>query len=505
MHWAAKEGDVDLAKLLLTYGAKVEGKTKNENTAFHIAAESKQIDIIRELLQHDKCHAFINAKNQEGKAPINLAILGGHADIICLLLDSGAELKDSEGKDIPLILATAQAGHIDAFKRALDKTGDLDQKSSYLNTTLQLSSKCGHFALVEYVLDNGADIETVDDNGQTPLFLVGEYPELTIMLLNRGADMEAKNHGGQTPLQHYAELGQIKSLAVLLSYGCNIQSIDKNGNTALHYACRNNQQEVLLLLLEKGIDTDDISEDGETALHIVIDKSFLNLVDLLINGGSDINQSDHEFGMTSLHLAVQQKNIEAVRLLLNRNADFGLVDGGGETALLHAVQRRLPEIATLLIERGVNVNMLTRIEATPLYFAVRDGDPVMVKILLDKGAQISNFNGNGFNSYLRKAIFFAKMRVTFSEKAKLREYIETIILLIKAGDDAPGIQVPEEWKNEFSNLSNAMENTQKMAQEIERADFYVSLGQTNALETMPTIGGMLYEYRGDFVNELESK
>jgi ankyrin repeat protein len=195
-----------------------------------------------------------------------------------------------------------------------------------------------------------------------------------------------------------------------------------------------------------------------------------------------------------------------VRLLLNRNADFGLVNRGFGTALHVAVYKGLPEIATLLIERGANVNMFNRRRTTPLSFAVLGGDPVMVKILLDKGAQISNFNGLAYgDSLLRKAISIAKVGLRCKERATLRKFIETIVLLIKAGDNATGVQVPEEWKKEFPELSNALENTQKRVQEIEGADIYVLSGQTDAFNTMSTIGGVLDEYRGDFVNELESK
>jgi len=57
-------------------------------------------------------------------------------------------------------------------------------------TALHFASKCGRMDIVHYLLDQGADVNTRDDAGETPLFWAcrGNFVEMVEMLVSRAAD-----------------------------------------------------------------------------------------------------------------------------------------------------------------------------------------------------------------------------------------------------------------------------------------------------------------------------
>ena len=63
-------------------------------------------------------------------------------------------------------------------------------------------------------------------------------------------------------------------------------------NNALHLALREGHKETVQLLLEKGIDINQTNKIGWNALHLASSEGHLEVVKLLIEKGIDINQTD---------------------------------------------------------------------------------------------------------------------------------------------------------------------------------------------------------------------
>jgi ankyrin repeat protein len=98
------------------------------------ACKTGDVGIVRELIKGDS--GLANAKEDWGIRPLHVAATEGHAEVVALLLDNGA---------------------------------DVDAKNDYGVTPLYLAAAWGHVEVVSPLLAAGADKTIEEQNGETPL------------------------------------------------------------------------------------------------------------------------------------------------------------------------------------------------------------------------------------------------------------------------------------------------------------------------------------------------
>ena len=104
--------------------------------------------------------------------------------------------KETETK-IPLLKA-ASLGDIPLAQMLLNYKAQINKKNFLGNTALNMALQKNHPPLVEFLLQNKADPNTIDDQRHTPLHLMASnhypYNALSLgMLLNAGADLHMKD------------------------------------------------------------------------------------------------------------------------------------------------------------------------------------------------------------------------------------------------------------------------------------------------------------------------
>lgn len=114
--------------------------------------------------------------------------------------------------------------------------------------------------------------------------------------------------------------------------------------------------------------------------YVVYAKSFCrsDIVEFLINNGSDIHQDDD----TSLITASLHGCEKVVRILVNNGANIHAQDN---QALVSASSRGYTKIVEFLVENGAAVDDLYN---SPICWACKNGHIEVVKYLLDKGVEI---------------------------------------------------------------------------------------------------------------------
>ena len=280
---------------------------------------------------------------------------------------------------------------------------------------------------VNACLEAGADVNTPDRTGDTPLHTaaqVGRLPEVILALVNAGADVHARRSDGSTPLHvALARGGSPEVVEALVAAGADVNARDNTGNTPLHGFGWSSDPAVARRLLELGADPNarnnagrvaypascenwntvsftriasapeaaacvaegrDVNARdglGNTPLHYAIESNALRLAELLLASGADPDIANHQ-GASPLHLAAVYNTVR-VQLLLDAGADTDLRDGSGATPL-HAAEGN-PEISGLLLAAGADARAVDDWGRTTLHSATRS-DSVTIAALVAAGA-----------------------------------------------------------------------------------------------------------------------
>jgi ankyrin repeat protein len=126
LHLAVQIGDIDMARLLLKNGAKVNGKDIQGLTSLQTAAlYNVNVDIARLLIENG---AFVNVKDSIGRTPLHHSANNPHStNVAKLLIENGANLNvTNEYGSTPLHYATYQE-NVD-FARLLIEHGAMINK-----------------------------------------------------------------------------------------------------------------------------------------------------------------------------------------------------------------------------------------------------------------------------------------------------------------------------------------------------------------------------------------
>ncbi|KIW25710.1 hypothetical protein, variant [Cladophialophora immunda] len=121
----------------------------------------------------------------------------------------------------------------------------LDDTPNLRDAWLIEASEMGQIEVVEQLLNKGADLESKDVSGCTPLSLAADQGNQVVvqLLLEKSADLEVKEHSrNQTPLALAVENGHQAVVQLLLEKGAELEAKDNMGRTALWLAVQKGHQ-----------------------------------------------------------------------------------------------------------------------------------------------------------------------------------------------------------------------------------------------------------------------
>jgi len=229
-------------------------------------------------------------------------------------------LNKLDGNGNTALLYAAREGHEAVVQLLVEKGANIEVKDSDSNTALIRAALYGHEAVVRLLVEKGADIETKDSDGNTALIWAALFGQEAVvqLLVEKGADIEAKNSDGNTALLYAAREGYEAVVRLLVEKGADIKAKNSDGNMALIRAAQRGHEAVVWLLVEKGVDIEAKDSDSDTALIRAALYGHEAVVRLLVEKGADIEVKNRH-GKTALVVAAEGGHEAIVQLLQTPN------------------------------------------------------------------------------------------------------------------------------------------------------------------------------------------
>lgn len=267
---------------------------------------------------------------------------------------------------------------------------------------------------VEFLLQVGLDVNSVSHLLGSPLVLAEAKKnyKMVELLVEYGAKLDTCVSLSTSPCQsliaYAVSVDDEKMVKLLLRLGANINYMDNSLGTALHYSAIFGSKDMVQLLIENGSDVlirnknnglplDMVSiEKGESFVEFFrqktiensclkkVSKENINSILKYISSPLQINNIHDSRGLFPFHIAANSGNIEAVKLLISIGADLNIRDTkDGITPLHLAIIQDQIKIAKFLIEQGANVNIKSNSGITPMHLAIRMNNSELQEILMN--------------------------------------------------------------------------------------------------------------------------
>ncbi|MEY4095225.1 MAG: hypothetical protein RLZZ53_2424 [Acidobacteriota bacterium] len=382
---AAARGDRDAVKALLKNAADVNAAQGDGMTALHWAAMNGDVDLAQMLIV---AGANVKATTRLGSyTPLYLASQQGHGAIIQALIKAGGDVKAGTPNGTTPLMVAAASGELDAVKALVDGGSDVNAKDGVrLQTPLMYAAASNRAAVITYLASKGADVKAtskVSDlanlsregagfggNPQVPgapggqgapgaqgAQAGGRRGPMPGVDRNYNLNELIVAHGGLTPLLYAVRQGYLESTTALLSAGADVNGESAGDRTSpLLMAIINGHFDLAKVLLDKGANPNAVSAQGVSPLYGVLNVEwapkalypqpqahkqqklgYLELMKALIDKGADVNARTRmkvwysgysfdlsgvdEIGASVFWRAAYASDIAAMKLLVASGAD----------------------------------------------------------------------------------------------------------------------------------------------------------------------------------------
>lgn len=344
-----------------------------------LAAAEGDLVRIRRLLKADPGLANCNWAYYQ---PLHFAVREGHAEVVRVLLDHGADPAAASGLDY----------HVPPLERARDRGYDeiagllTEAIASRYDAPPVGEQACevvrrGDQTEARAFFDASPDLVNAgDERGNRPLHVaVEEYNlEMTALLLDKGAEPDPVRWDGCKPL-HLAVFRARKTRGrlnpLLTGY-----LIARGAEYSMTVACALGDERRVRKLLEKDRNlSGDQDSCGFSPLFSAAGQGYIDIVQLLLDHGADPNAAEHNAPRGhALYEAVAGNHLETAKLLLDHGADPNApVESSGVPLSQALGQGKNEEMINLLYQHGAtaDISMYVLLDNIPVVGELLGADP----------------------------------------------------------------------------------------------------------------------------------
>ena len=333
---------------------------------------------------------LVNMKSIEDDTPLHFAC--GDPKQIRLLIAAGADVNAENALGATPLMFAVREGE-ESVQLLLEQGALPNAKTKSGVTTLEIALEENDANVVQLLVDFGVDVNQPTSQDTLPMShaISGHCDEVFDILLHR-ANLELRSpSAGTYPLHEAVLAGSLKYTKSLLDKGVR-PDVLIDSFSSVSIAIDEGYDEIAKVLLLNGASARIASKAGTTSLHKASSAGFLEICEMLLDLGADVNALDAK-RWTPLMYATSQELV--VRLLLQHRADPSIQDRLELASPLHAaaVMGKTSIVHLLLTtSHPPDINSTFEFGETPVGLASTYGHHEVVELLIANWADIDKPN-----------------------------------------------------------------------------------------------------------------
>ena len=276
---AQKSNSVAVFKAFLDWEKK---QKEMKNGPLLIAVRRKNLVNVKSLIAKS---SNINIKNKYGETPLFSAVRQGNSAMVKVLLENGAKISGKDRMQKTIWEVAVKRSNSEIIKILNEAKGKKLGLQNIQVSKLIDKVKLDDVLEVEKLLQEGADIESQDSKGWTPLIYANSL-EMVKLLIKYGANVNARAEHYLNPLFSAAYDGNLDKFKYLLKNGADIKLKMVDGASLLMAAVSGGNKELIKDLIAKGVDINAKTHYGKTAIMLAKYKGEKKIIDMLVDAGA---------------------------------------------------------------------------------------------------------------------------------------------------------------------------------------------------------------------------
>ncbi|MCX6258583.1 MAG: ankyrin repeat domain-containing protein [Bacteroidia bacterium] len=287
---AAFDDKLTLADSLLKAGADVNTISVEGITSLMYAAQSGDTNLVILFINYN---ALINAKPFDGVSALIAAVRSNKPAAAELLLRNSAEINEMDYYGCSALMYASAFGLDTMADMLMYYDADVNIRSSVdSSSALNMAALTANVAIAQNLLDHGADVNSADLFGYTPLMIAIQNNDTAMvsLFLNHKADVNKFNSVGYNALHIASEKGFADIVSRLITKGADPHQPSRAGMLPREIASMNENYDVVTVLKKNGAGFDYRPRFNK--LVFSFDGDF-NLKDVFLGGYAGINEVNY--------------------------------------------------------------------------------------------------------------------------------------------------------------------------------------------------------------------